>query len=170
MRRCQITLAGVDCVGWTAQNVRYSPSLQILTGSRHSPHYQKRLEDALIKGKRLKWSRASRNEKYGKLLAARESLRALYAQIDLKKMQFVQARAEFGGSNSIVEAHRSELRDSCLKGEIPEEHTLWQDANSSDYDHDTGSITDTETEFEDLDSSVMGKIKKVRYSYCMCMS
>ncbi|KLO04010.1 hypothetical protein SCHPADRAFT_948077 [Schizopora paradoxa] len=128
---------------------------------QESAERKKCLEDALVKGKRLRWSRASRNEAYGKLLAARESLRALYAQIDLKKMQFVQARAEFGGANSMVKANRSQLRDTCLRSEIPEQHTLWEDANSSDYNHDTDSITDTETEFEDVDSSVIQNIKKI---------
>ncbi len=108
------------------------------------------MDEALIKQKRLTWSRSLRDEARSRCLAARDSLRALYDQIDLKRAQFLQAREELGEAYTRVKKYRSELRDLCLRHELPDDHRVCQDANSSDVDHDVDSITEPESADEDL--------------------
>lgn len=107
------------------------------------------------KQKRLRWARSLRNEAYGKFIAARESLRGLYDLIDLKKAELVEARDAFGVANSAVKERRSELRDACLKNDVPDDHAVYRDANSSDDNRDTDSVTDIETDEEDFASKAL---------------
>lgn len=116
------------------------------------------MNEALLKGKRLKWSRSLRNEAYGTFCSVRDSLRTLYDQIDFKKAELNQARNAFIDANQIVKKHRSDLRQTCLRHEIPDEHTICDDANSSDYRHDTDSVTDIDSNDEvELDAMKVDK-------------
>lgn len=130
------------------------------------------MDEAFLKSKRLKWSRSLRNEAYGKFLSVRDSLRALYDQIELKKAELIQARDAFGNANSNVKKQRSELRNTCIQHEIPDDYPVCHDANSSDYNHDTESITDIDMEEEraELDAMNVDKMKKVCYSvFTFCL-
>lgn len=118
------------------------------------------MEEAYTKGKRLKWSRTLRNEAFGKFSVARDSLHALYDQIEFKKAELIQARKAFCDANAIVKKNRSELRKTCLKNDIPDDYPICCDANSSDYNHDVDSDTDIETD-EELAPNAMEGFKKV---------
>ncbi len=103
------------------------------------------MADAFTKQKRLRWSRSVRDSAYAKFVAARDSLRALYDQIDFEKAELLQTREDFGKANARVKKHRSELREVCLTHEFPDDYPVCRDANSSDGDHNTDSATEPES-------------------------
>lgn len=92
-----------------------------------------------------------RDEAYGNFCATRDSLRALYAQIELRKAELIKARSDYHKVNKIVKKHRSEVREACIKYEIPQEHYVSREADSSDNGRDTDSVTDVATDLEDVD-------------------
>ncbi|KLO14571.1 hypothetical protein SCHPADRAFT_939495 [Schizopora paradoxa] len=121
---------------------------------------QAHLNDTVLKCKRLQWSRSMRDEAYGKFCATRDSLRALYAQIEFKKAELIKARSDYHEVNKIVKKHRSDVREACIKYEIPEEHYVFREAHSSDNGYDTDSVTDVATDLEDVDLEISQSGKK----------
>ena len=118
--------------------------------------------------KHLLWSRAARDEAYGNFLAARDGLRALYCQIDLEKDRLEKARRSFGKRNMRVKKQLTALRDMCLSMNIPNTDPILMAADSSDYKHDTDSLTEESSEDERITRATLKKsiaTLKVRFPF-----
>ncbi|KLO04535.1 hypothetical protein SCHPADRAFT_896957 [Schizopora paradoxa] len=107
--------------------------------------------------KRLMWSRAVRDEAYGGFLAARDRLRALYRQIDIEKDRVQLERRGFSRRNLRVKKQRSALRDMCMSLNISDDDMVWLDAESSDYKHETDSVTEESSEDETITRETLKK-------------
>ncbi len=98
---------------------------------------QVRVSLLLIKQKRLRWSRSLRYEALNNFKAKRDSLRALFDEIELKKAELRLAKAEVYKSKKAVSTHRSDLRKACIDNKIPDLSHFTKEADSSDEEYGT---------------------------------
>lgn len=108
-----------------------------------------------IRQKRLRWSRAIREEAQNDFRSTRASLRALYESIELKKEELKMAKGALHKSQTSVGKYRSELREACIHSNVPDSSYFTRDANSSDedYDDDTNIKGYHASSSEDSDAS-----------------
>lgn len=114
-------------------------------------YWQATKEDALHAQKILRWSRSLRDEARHTFFASRDSLRALYDLIEIKKAKLIEAREGLVAANTVVKKNRRTLRAMCVKSDAATDSALCRDAETSgDEKCDTVSLTDISSFDEEL--------------------